>query len=93
MQLLSEAPGIIVSPPAGAFYIFPDISAFLGADQMRTSVDFAKRLLEDSHVAVTPGEAFDAPGYVRISYAASMEDLTIAAKRICAFARSCLSTA
>ena len=93
VQLLSEEPGILVSLPAGAFYIFPDISAFLGADQMRTSVDFAKRLLEDSHVAVTPGEAFDAPGYIRISYAASMEDLTIAAKRICAFARSCLSTA
>ena len=93
MQLLSEEPGILVSPPAGAFYIFPDISALLGADEMRTSVDFAKRLLEDSHVAVTPGEAFDAPGYVRISYAASMEDLTIAAKRICEFARSCLSAA
>ena len=93
VQLLSEEPGILVSPPAGAFYIFPDISAFLGADEMRTSVDFAKRLLEDSHVAVTPGEAFDAPGYVRISYAASMEDLTIAAKRICEFARSCLSAA
>ena len=91
VQLLSEEPGILVSPPAGAFYIFPDISALLGADEMRTSVDFAKRLLEDSHVAVTPGEAFDAPGYVRISYAASMEDLTIAAKRICEFARSCLS--
>lgn len=93
VQLLSEEPGILVSPPAGAFYIFPDISALLGADEMRTSVDFAKRLLEDSHVAVTPGEAFDAPGYVRISYAASMEDLTIAAKRICEFARSCLSAA
>lgn len=93
VQLLSEEPGILVSPPAGAFYIFPDISALLGADEMRTSVDFAKRLLEDSHVAVTPGEAFDAPGYVRISYAASMEDLTTAAKRICEFARSCLSAA
>lgn len=93
LQLLSEEPRILVNPPAGAFYLFPDISAFLGADHMRTSVDFTKRLLEDSHVAVTPGEAFDAPGYVRISYAASMEDLTIAAKRICEFARSCLSTA
>ncbi len=93
VALLSEEPGILVNLPDGAFYVFPDISEFLGTDTVRTSVDFAKRLLEDSHVAVTPGEAFDAPGYVRISYAASMDDLTVGAKRICEFARACRSAA
>ena len=79
--------------PDGAFYVFPDISECLGRGAVRTSVDFAAKLLESFHVAVTPGEAFDAPGYVRISYAASIDDLTEGAKRICQFARSCLSAA
>ncbi len=93
VELLTEEPGIHVNLPSGAFYVFPDISAFLGTDTVRTSVDFARRLLEESHVAVTPGEAFDAPGYIRISYAASMEDLTVGAKRICEFAQNCRSVA
>jgi aspartate aminotransferase len=91
VELLGEEPRIHVVLPDGAFYVFPDISEFLGSDTVRTSVDFAEKLLEDFHVAVTPGEAFDAPGYIRISYAASIDDLTEGAKRICQFARSCES--
>ena len=93
VKLLTAEPEILVDLPDGAFYVFPDISAFLGTDAIRTSVDFARKLLEESHVAVTPGEAFDAPGYIRISYAASLEDLTVGAKRICEFAQSCRSVA
>ena len=93
MKLLTAEPEILVDLPDGAFYVFPDISAFLGTDAIRTSVDFARKLLEESHVAVTPGEAFDAPGYIRISYAASLEELTVGAKRICEFAQSCRSVA
>lgn len=93
VQLLGDEPGIHVDLPDGAFYVFPDISECLGRGAVRTSVDFAAKLLETFHVAVTPGEAFDAPGYVRISYAASIDDLTEGAKRIRQFARSCLSAA
>ena len=55
---------------------------------IRTSADFAQALLEKEHVVVTPGEAFDAPGYLRISYATSMEQLREGATRILRFAES-----
>ena len=74
--------------PSGAFYLFPDISGLLSSDGIRTSVDFAKELLEKGHVAVTAGEAFDAPGFVRISYATSMDLLKQGAARILEFAES-----
>ena len=93
VQLLGDEPRIQVDLPDGAFYVFPDISECLGRGTVRTSVDFSTQLLESFHVAVTPGEAFDAPGYVRISYAASIDDLIEGAKRICQFARSCVSAA
>ena len=72
-------------PPAGAFYLFPDISLFLSPDGFRTSADFAKGLLDEVHVALTPGEAFDAPGFLRISYATSVERLQEGVRRIHSF--------
>jgi aspartate aminotransferase len=84
---LTAHPGIKCVKPNGAFYLFPDISALLTGD-VKTSADFASALLEKEHVAVTAGEGFDAPGYLRISYAASMEDLREGANRILRFAES-----
>jgi aspartate aminotransferase len=71
--------------PAGAFYMFVDISDTLSADGFRTSLDWADALLEEQRVAVTPGEAFDAPGTIRISYATSMELLKEGSQRLLAF--------
>lgn len=71
-----------VTRPAGAFYVFPDVSEFLSPDGPRTSSDLALALLNEAHVAVTPGEAFDAPGFLRLSYAASMDHLREAWARI-----------
>jgi aspartate aminotransferase len=71
--------------PAGAFYMFIDVSDVLSLDGFRTSSDFADALLEEARVAVTPGEAFDAPGYVRISYATSMENLREGSRRLLDF--------
>ena len=68
--------------PSGAFYVFPNVSRLLSLDGPRTSADLALALLKEAHVAVTPGEAFDAPGFLRISYAASMEQLREAWARI-----------
>jgi aspartate aminotransferase len=85
---LTAHPAIKCVKPSGAFYLFPDISGLLSSDGMRTSADFAQALLEKEHVAVTPGEGFDAPGYLRISYAASMEDLREGSNRILRFAES-----
>ena len=85
---LTANPGIKCVKPSGAFYLFPDISGLLSPDGVKTSTDFAAALLEKEHVVVTPGEAFDAPGDLRISYATSMEQLREGATRILRFAES-----
>ena len=71
--------------PAGAFYLFPDISELLSPDRIRTSAEFAQALLSEAHVGVTAGEAFDAPGFLRISYATSTDRLREGTNRMLAF--------
>ena len=83
---LAAEPRLRVAPPAGAFYLFPDVSELLSPDGVRTSADFAARLLDEAHVALTPGEAFDAPGFVRISFAAAPDRLQEGARRLRRFA-------
>jgi aspartate aminotransferase len=85
---LTAHPGIKCVKPRGAFYLFPDISGLLSPDGVKTSADFAQALLEKEHVVVTPGEGFDAPGYLRISYATSMQQLREGATRLLRFAES-----
>jgi aspartate aminotransferase len=82
---LTADPRLRCRKPAGAFYMFVDIGDVLSADGFRTSLDFADALLRESRVAVTPGEAFDAPGTIRISYATSMELLKEGSERLLAF--------
>jgi len=82
---LSAEPRIGLTRPSGAFYLFPDVSEFLSPDGFRTSAELAAALLSDSHVALTPGEAFDAPGFLRISYATSMKELERGSQRILEF--------
>jgi aspartate aminotransferase len=84
---LTAHPGIKCVKPRGAFYLFPDISDLL-TGSAKTSADFAQGLIEKEHVAVTPGEGFDAPGYLRISYATSMDQLREGATRILRYAES-----
>ena len=85
---LTAHPGIRCVKPKGAFYLFPDISGLLSPDGVPTATAFAEALIQKEHVVVTPGEAFDAPGYLRISYATSMEQLREGADRILRFAES-----
>jgi aspartate aminotransferase len=82
---LTADPRLKCQKPAGAFYMFVDIGDVLSPDGFRTSLEFADALLQESRVAVTPGEAFDAPGTIRISYATSMELLKEGSARILAF--------
>jgi aspartate aminotransferase len=79
---INEIPGIHCLDPDGAFYIFPDVSAFFGRGAVRDSQTFATFLLDEARVAVVPGSAFGAEGYVRISYAASMERIREGVQRI-----------
>jgi aspartate aminotransferase len=85
---LAEESRIRVTTPAGAFYLFPDMSAFLSPEGIRTSAELAQSLLDEARVAVTPGEAFDAPGCVRISYATSLTELERGTRRLLDHLRS-----
>ena len=82
---LSEEERFRCVRPSGAFYVFPDISDVLSPDRLRTATQFATALLHHAHVALTAGEAFDAPGFVRISYAASLDQLREGVERIRVF--------
>ena len=81
-ELLTASGRIRCVKPAGGFVLFPDVSDVLSPDGIRTSAELAQALLTDEHVALTAGEAFDAPGFVRISYATSLERLREGAARI-----------
>jgi aspartate aminotransferase len=87
-QWLMADPRVKCRKPAGAFYMFVDISEVLSLDGFRTSADFVDALLDEARVAVTPGEAFDAPGFIRISYATSMENLREGSRRLLEFVKS-----
>jgi len=78
---LRAIPGITCTGPQGAFYVFPNVSAHLTA-AMPDDNAVAKQLLEREHVAVVPGEAFGAPGHLRISYATSMERIEEGLRRM-----------
>ena len=78
---LNEIPGFRCPQPEGAFYAFPDVRGCLkGA--MKTSEEFATELLEKQQTVVTDGAAFGAEGFIRISYATSLERLQEGVKRI-----------
>lgn len=74
-EWLTVDPRVKCHKPGGAFYMFVDICDALTATGLQSSTEFAAALLEDARVAVTPGESFGAPGFIRISYATSMENL------------------
>ncbi len=76
----NEIDGVKCSMPTGAFYAFPDISAYLGT-KVKDDLEFCNYMLENFHIAIVPGSAFGAPGCVRFSYANSMENLVEGIKR------------
>lgn len=88
---LAAEPRIRCAVPQGAFYVFPDITDFLDPRRVRTSVDFADGLLRDEHVVTTAGEAFDAPGFVRLSYATSLDRLQEGLTRLFRYARAAVA--
>ena len=95
VSLASQIPGLTVNRPDGAFYLFPQVTAYIGRKTpdgqiLRDSADIAMYILRQAHVAVVDGAAFCAPGYIRLSYATSDENITRAMQRI-ADALACLS--
>ena len=86
LNALGEIPGFKCSEPEGAFYAFPNVRGCLNKD-LKTSGEFAQRLLEEEQVVVTDGAGFGADGYVRISYATSMDQIQEGIERIKRFAQ------
>jgi aspartate aminotransferase len=85
-NLLKEIPGVKANYPEGAFYFFPDVSAFYGKSDGTKTIkdgdDLCLYLLEKAHVSLVPGGAFGDENCIRLSYAASEKDLTEALKRM-----------
>jgi len=81
LNALREIPGIKCNEPEGAFYAFPDVRGCLN-NGLKTSGDFAQRLLEEEQTVVTDGAGFGAEGFLRISYATSMEQIEEGVQRI-----------
>jgi len=72
---LRSIPGVTCKLPEGAFYAYPNISAFLGRSGLRSAADVAGKLLREAHVATVPGEGFGTSDHIRVSYATSKAEL------------------
>lgn len=86
VDLAKDIEGWKVNKPQGAFYLFPDVRAFIGKKykdyEIKSSGDYVMYLLQEAHVACVDGEAFCAPGYMRLSYATSDDNIKEAMHRI-----------
>jgi aspartate aminotransferase len=86
LQLLLAIPGVTCLEPQGAFYCFPSFEGVLGREiagrRCRSTLELAAVLLDEAKVAIVPGEAFGAPGYARLSFATSDEDIEEGLQRI-----------
>ncbi len=87
VELASQIPGLKVNRPTGAFYLFPEVSAYVGTttpegNVIASSADLAMYLLEKGHVATVDGGAFGMEGYIRLSYATSDDNIREAMRRI-----------
>jgi aspartate/methionine/tyrosine aminotransferase len=86
VSMLSDIPGVVCPEPLGAFYAYPSVKGLLGVPlrgrTAQTSAELADLILDEVEVAVVPGEAFGTPGYLRMSYALSDDDLVEGVSRI-----------
>jgi aspartate aminotransferase len=85
---LRAIPGVTCVEPRGAFYAFPDVSAFVGRKtpqgrRIDSDLTLCEHLIEEARVAVVPGSAFYAPGFMRLSYATSMATIEKGLARLC----------
>jgi aspartate aminotransferase len=82
---LAEIPGLTCTKPEGAFYVYPNVSAYLGKPGAQTAMELAGRLLHEAHVVSVPGEAFGTKEHIRLSYAVCHNDVDEGLDRMKAF--------
>jgi aspartate aminotransferase len=82
---LAEIPGITCTRPDGAFYVYPNVSKYLGKAGAPSAMELSKRLLHEAHVVTVPGEAFGTHSHIRLSYATSHADVKEGVDRMKAF--------
>ena len=80
---LARIPGITCTKPEGAFYVYPNVKAYLG--KVGTAMELSKRLLHEAHVVTVPGEAFGTTEHIRLSYATSHADVAEGVERMKGF--------
>ena len=78
-------PGVTCTVPEGAFYVYPNIGAFIGKGGITSASDLASKLLSEAHVVVVPGEAFGTSEHVRLSYAVAADVIDKGIERMRAF--------
>jgi len=79
---LKEVPGITCTKPQGAFYVYPNISAYLGKGGIKTATEMATRLLHEAHVVTVPGEAFGTAEHLRLSYPVTEQNILEGVRRM-----------
>jgi aspartate aminotransferase len=72
---MREIPGIKCQKPHGAFYVYPNVTAFFGKSGINSAADVARKLLHEGHVVTVPGEGFGTSEHIRLSYAVSAKEL------------------
>jgi aspartate aminotransferase len=88
LSRLAAIPGLTCTTPQGAFYVYPNISAFLGKGGVKTATELATRLLHEAHVVTVPGEAFGTGEHIRISYPVTTQNIDEGVRRMGEFLTS-----
>ena len=79
---LETIPGVTCTVPAGAFYVYPNMSAYIGKGGIKSATELATRLLHEAHVVAVPGEAFGTPHHIRPSYPVTRETIDEGVRRM-----------
>ena len=88
LAALAKIPGVTCTKPEGAFYVYPNISAYLGKGGVKTATELATRLLHEAHVVTVPGEAFGTGEHIRISYPVTKQNIDEGTRRMGEFLTS-----
>jgi aspartate aminotransferase len=92
IKALNEIPGVTCFNPQGAFYAFPNVTGLFGksckGEKIDSSLTLCALLLDEAKIAAVPGEAFGSPGYMRLSYATSMDNIVNGIKRFSEFVKA-----